>query len=400
MTLNVLISREDVNTQRLLFSNTQYIGSSAIRQSPSGARKSQNKHHAIQCDPDAATPIGRKVDLLYMGTNLDPSSHRRLHISLPMETRLTKRDFFRGDTLNSPIFRRHWHVAALFFRLQEIDLLSRLRIRDDLLGIELCRGSTSLSVHYQLSRCSALSWDNCQSLQHGPADALSLEVLLCEVRLRLHQHASVLLGRSNVQHRGYCLRVGLSFLVRFLFTHRRFDNYDREVRLAQHCSLKTVRVAEPEALCRDNSPFALCHKLRDRDSGENVSYASNFPLLLLKQGRALTFPGFVRRCGRVRVHVDRGCGLAGGQSRGGHRRCTGCNRAAGRRGRQQKFPLMVAQLGHLPRLALIRAPRSCRNLKQEHRPVVSYSSDRVPCVYPVYTTVDQLGICGNRGVRA
>jgi len=26
---------------------------------------------------------------------------------------------------------------------------------------------------------------------------------------------------------------------------------------------------------------------------------------------------------------------------------------------------MVAELGHLPRLALIRAPRSCRNLKQE-----------------------------------
>lgn len=33
--------------------------------------------------------------------------------------------------------------------------------------------------------------------------------------------------------------------------------------------------------CRNDSSFTLCHKLRDRDSGENVSYPPYFPLLFL-----------------------------------------------------------------------------------------------------------------------
>ena len=73
------------------------------------------------------------VDLLYVGTNLDPSSHRRLHVRLSVKTRLTKRNFFRRDTtLNPPILRGHRHVArirlaarhAMNHRLQKRKLVS------------------------------------------------------------------------------------------------------------------------------------------------------------------------------------------------------------------------------------------------------------------------------------
>ena len=143
-------------------------------------------------------------------------------------------------------------------RLQKIDLLSRLRIRDDLLGVELSRRRASLTVHHQLSRCPALARHDRQRLQHRAAYALSLEVLLGKVRLRLHQHAGVLLRRGDVQHRGHRLRVvRLSFLVRFLLAHRRLGRQQR--RLPIHHSLARAHVPRHVLIRVQNRLSVLYH---------------------------------------------------------------------------------------------------------------------------------------------
>ena len=112
-------------------------------------------------------------------------------------------------------------------RLQQIDLLRRLRICDDLVVLRVeVLGLVRLSVHDELGGRTTFARHDRQSLQHRrTADTLRLEVLVREVRLRLHEHACVLLRRScssDVQHGGDRLRITLAFLVHLLFGDRRF----------------------------------------------------------------------------------------------------------------------------------------------------------------------------------
>lgn len=53
------------------------------------------------------------VDLLYVGTNLDPGGHRRFHVRLSVQARLIQRDLFARDVLHPPIIRRNLRVARV-----------------------------------------------------------------------------------------------------------------------------------------------------------------------------------------------------------------------------------------------------------------------------------------------